>query len=222
MFLLKELINCINYGAVIAAFFGFVGTVAWLDLFGTEWTYRVLEDDKFYGNADFVQHYLIIPIMLYQFWNTVLCFVLNDMRDPVMMVHHSLTGLLAYAATHPFACYYALFFFGMSETTQLPLTVIDVLDHFPDIKKNHGTIDAVSKNLFGLLFFIIRIFFWTIVSIEFWKESLSLLQQSHVHDKRVVVFMLFANVILTSMQYFWAIKIIKIAIFSSPPVIKKD
>ena len=202
------------FNSLHVAFFGVVGTIAWLDIeqLGTGWSYRVLEDNKFYGNADFVQNYLIIPIMMYQFWNTVLCFILSDIRDPIMIVHHILTGMLAFSATHPFACYYALFFFGLAESTQLPLTVLDIFDHFPSIRKRHETIYTLSKYLFGAMFFGIRIILWSIVSFEFWTNCLNLLQQPHVHDKGVVLFMLIANIILTGMQYFWAFKILKIAV----------
>lgn len=191
-----------------------MGTVSWFDLFHSEWSYRLLDEDKFYGNADFVQNYLILPIMLYQFWNTVLCLILPDLRDPVMIAHHLLTCMVAYNATHPFGCYYALFFSGLSETTQLPLTVIDVFDHFPTIRKQHPVIDALSKSLFGVMFFCIRIVLWTIVSFEFVVDAVQLLHHHspRVHDRRVVVSMLLANVILTSLQYFWAFKIIKVAL----------
>ena len=205
--------RCSPFCCCFVAFFGIVGSISWLDLCDGGWSYRLLEVDKFYGNASFVQNYLIIPIMFYQFWNTILCLILPDIRDPVMIVHHILTGLLAYCATYPFACYYALFFFGLSETTQLPLTIVDVLDHFPSIRNNHPFVDALSKNLFGAMFFLVRIVLWTKVSVEFWAGCLDLLHQPHVHDKLVVMFMLLSNVILTGMQYLWAIKIGKIAIF---------
>lgn len=57
-------------------YFSIAGLVAF---FGSTWTR--LGSDKFYARDSFVENHLLLPMLIYQVWNTVFCISLKEMRD---------------------------------------------------------------------------------------------------------------------------------------------
>jgi hypothetical protein len=149
----------------------------------------------------------MIPMFSYQVWNVVLCFVLSDLFEPFFIGHHTVTATLAFFGTNPYVHYYGLFFFGIAELTNVPLTFVDVFKYFPDMKAKYSIVNEVSRVIFALSFIILRLIVWPVISLEFWRESFKLVQTGEAHNNFVVIFFLFANLFLTGLQFMWGSKI---------------
>jgi hypothetical protein len=187
-------------------YLGVVGTLAMFHLY-PEFDMTELEKNKFYGQAQFVEDHLIMPMLSYQGWNVLLCLVNADLRDPAMIGHHIATFSLAYFGLNPYVHYYALFFFGFAEMTNIPLTLVDIFKYFPDLKEKFSTINEICRISFALSFIVLRLIVWPYVSYGFWVGSLNLLQSGEAHSPLVVFVFLAANIFLTGLQFFWGSKI---------------
>ena len=143
----------------------------------------------------------------YQFWNTVLCFIMNDLKDPAMVGHHVFTGTLAYFGLYPYLHLKGLFFFGFAEMTNTVLTIYDLFKMFPEQKKKYTFLFNLAQYGFGISFIVIRLGMWPLISYEFWKGSISLLQTGKAHSSLVVITFLVANIFLTGLQFLWGSKI---------------
>jgi TLC domain len=136
----------------------------------------------------------------------------HDLWDPLMIGHHGVTGTLAYFGLHPYLHFYGLFFFGIAELTNIPLTIMDVFKYFKDkpLGKAMQMLNAGSRNTFAVSFIILRLAIWPVYSLPFWKGSIALLRgeqdaqsSERMHSTYVVGFFLFANLFLTGLQFFW-------------------
>ena len=130
-----------------------------------------------------------------------------------------------------------MFFFGVAELTNIPLTIIDVFKYLPALKQNYPNLNEFFRSSFAILFIILRLILWPIYCYEFWIHSLQLVVvglnnnntpntiasaintlltilnvtplASHIqcHSLFVVCFFLFANVLLTLLQFYWGVTI---------------
>lgn len=194
---------CVTYLAA-------AGVVGWFGLFGANVRAELI-DAPFYGKSKFVEDHLIYPMVSYQGWNLLLCFFNADLRDPAMIGHHLVTGSLAYFGLAPYLHYYGLFFFGVAELTNVPLTIVDVFKYFPDLAKKLSILNEISRISFAASFIILRLIVWPYFSYHFALGSINLLTtnfHTQCHSGFVVGFFLFANVFLTGLQFFWGSKII--------------
>ena len=142
-----------------------VGCIAWFrpeGLVPESWAteFATIDNDKFYGHAQFVEDHLIAPMLGYQVWNLLLCFISKDLMDPAMIGHHLITGSLAFIGLHPYLHWYGLFFFGFAEITNVPLTLVDIFKYFPDLKARFSLVNEASRVIFAVLFLSIRLIIW--------------------------------------------------------------
>ena len=120
----------ITAGACVT-YLGVAGVVGYLSLFGVD-CFGDFEksaegrDPTFYGRSDFVDNHMIYPMISYQGWNLLYTLVNADQFSWNMVGHHGVTGLLAYFGLSPYLHCYGLFFFGIAELTNIPLTFVDV------------------------------------------------------------------------------------------------
>jgi hypothetical protein len=191
---------------ICVTYLGIVGTLGLFHLY-SEFDMTELEANKFYGRAQFVEDHLIMPMISYQGWNVLLCFFNADLRDPAMIGHHLATFSLAYFGLNPYVHYYALFFFGFAEITNIPLTMVDIFKYFPDLKEKFPTLNELCRVSFALSFIVLRLIVWPYVSYTFWVGSINLLQSGEAHSSFVVFVFLAANIFLTGLQFFWGSKI---------------
>lgn len=191
---------------ICVTYLGIVGTLATFNLY-PEFNTKDIDNDKFYGRAQFVEDHLIMPMLSYQGWNVLLCLFNADLRDPAMIGHHIATFSLAYFGLNPYVHYYALFFFGFAEMTNIPLTLVDIFKYFPDLKEKYPTLNEICRISFAVSFIIIRLIIWPYISYGFWVGSIDLLQSGKAHSPFVVFVFLGANIFLTGLQFLWGSKI---------------
>jgi hypothetical protein len=190
-------------------FMSYVGFTAWFTLHGheAEFSHFTVVDNKFYGEADFITNHLIIPMLCYQIWNTVICILLPDLRKPVMILHHIVTASLAYGCTYPYGAYYTIFFFGVAESTNVPLTLLDIMEKL-NWDKKYAIAYKACQLCFLVMFFIFRIFLWTVTIYYYMTESWQLVVDDVAHSNFHVITNLFSSTFLTGLQYYWGYSMI--------------
>ena len=196
---------CVVWVAVAGTlgFFNFFEVVDNLDIYTT---------GKFYSRSIFVEENLVIPMLSYQLWNLVACILHNEYRDVATIGHHVVTAGLAYCGFAPYAQYYALFYFGVAEVTTIPLNIMTIFKHVPQLSANYPNVYTNSRNVFVVGYFIVRIFWWPVVSYELFFGCMDLLNNNLAHSNIVVWYFLFANLFLTGLQFFWAYLIVRKAL----------
>jgi hypothetical protein len=182
-----------------------IGAISWFEL-GNEWNRKHLAHDTFYVTTDFVNTHLCIPMIIYQLWNVVICILLNDLRDPIMIAHHLVTAYLAYTATI-FGHYYACFFFGLTEITNIPLTIMDIFDHFPYLNTKYSYINNISRISFAIMFYTVRIFMWIQTMYNYWRDSYIVITSGRAHSIPILLLNIISSAFLTVLQLLWAYKI---------------
>lgn len=204
---------CVTYLAI-------AGVIGSYGLFGFENESVRLSANPFYERSHFVEDHLVYPMISYQGWNFLLCLVNADLRDPAMIGHHVVTGTLAYFGLFPYLHYKGLFYMGVAELTNVPLTIVDIFKYFPDMAKKYSGLNEFSRISFALSFVLIRLLYWPYFSLDFWRGSIELIASGKAHSNFVVGFFLAANVFLTGLQFFWGSKIFGF-LFKKPKDVKK-
>ena len=90
--------------------------------------------------------------------------------------------------------YYAFFFVGIAEATNIPLTVVDACRAFPKLKEQIPKTNTMARLIFAISFFIVRVFWWPYVSYTFWLLSIDLIRNgdaTKIHNIFVVYIFLF-------------------------------
>jgi hypothetical protein len=189
---------------ISVCYMGISGLISYFCLFGVN-EYEYLMEDRFYRQSDFCLNHLIYPMICFQGWNLVLCFMNKDLNDPNMIIHHFLTTSLAYFGLHPYLHGGSIFFFGVAECTNIPLTVYDIFKYMKPAKwqEKFPIAFQVSQYSFAASFIVIRTIVWPMISWPFWIGSVELLRNGTAHNTFVVGFFLMANVFLTLLQFFW-------------------
>ncbi|KAJ8608249.1 hypothetical protein CTAYLR_009482 [Chrysophaeum taylorii] len=109
-----------------------------------------------------LMHVVLGEIVL---WDTPTGLAVRSLRQPAMIAHHVVMGILAYMGVrHSFCPYYSMVFFGLIELSSVPLALVD-LTHprhraWVDYVKGKPVLEAVqllSRALFALLYFVVRL-----------------------------------------------------------------
>ena len=197
--------DIISFALVASMLICYVTVAGFLGFFNL---YGVIDNeeiftDKFYAQSYYVENYLVYPMLIYRIWNLTVCLVLAEFRSPDAIGHHIVTGCLAYFGLAPYAQYYALFYFGVAELSSIPLSLMDMLKHLPDLAAKYPAAQNAAKGSFAVAFFIIRIFWWPFVSYELFLGCVDLFRTQKAHSSFVAGFFLFANMFLTFLQFYW-------------------
>lgn len=207
-------IMAFEFSALISVIYlGVAGVLGSYDLFGVQESVA-LGSDMFYARSKFVEEHLVYPMVTFQGWNVVLCFISSDLRDPAMIGHHLVTASLGYLGLAPYLHGAGLFFFGMAEISNIPLTVYDMFKYMKagGWQEKYSTLFQMSQVSFAICFLILRLIIWPIKSWTFWLGSIELLQSGKAHSNFTVGFFLLANSFLTLLQFLWGWQIIKFLI----------
>ena len=194
---------------VFVATAGVLGYFNFFDVMDNQNLYTI---EKFYGYSKHVEDYLVTPMLCYQLWNLVACLLHNEYRDLAGIGHHIVTSGLAYMGFHPYAQYYALFYFGVAELTTIPLNAVTIFKHLPHLSTQYPFLYQLARNSFVVSYFIVRIFWWPVVSYELFFGCIDLLTNNKAHSTFVVCYFLFANMFLTGLQFYWGYLIVRKAL----------
>eukprot|EP00045_Choanoeca_perplexa_P007939 m.72834 g.72834 ORF g.72834 m.72834 type:complete len:267 (+) comp14285_c0_seq2:872-1672(+) len=157
-------------------------------------------------------------MVAYQLYDLITMFIYKDLFTIAMLVHHILAGILALNGLYNFMHGYCYFFFGLIEVTNIPLTIIDIFKHYPDLIKQYPNTYTAIRNFFAISFILFRLIMWPIVSFEFWTATLTALSSGQIAkatrfgqpwlETTAAVTFLVANAGLTFLQCLWGKTII--------------
>jgi len=120
-----------------------------------------------------------------------------------MIAHHFAALLLSVLGLeYVYLHYYAPFFFGLVELSSIPLSVMDLFKDFKPLQKVYPTLFELSRSIFAVIFLVVRVGYWPVVSYLFWCDSLDELAAGSQPKPLVYTFCV-CNVVLTSLQLFW-------------------
>lgn len=183
------------------------GVIGYFGLFGVKtFPDGITADQSMYVRSEYIEKYMIIPMFAYQLWNIIAIFFVSDLFGYVMLGHHSFALVLSIFLTLPYSQWYAPFFLGIIELTNIPLTFVDIFRMFPEFEENSvgRALNSISKFLFTFSFFLIRLIIW--------PYQIYLLLKSLFNDIRypTVLGVGLAMVLaLTGLQYYWGYRIIR-------------
>ena len=141
----------------------------------------------------------------------MLYLALPELREPLLLLHHAVTAVLAYLAIYPVAyChYYILFFAGVAEASNVPLALVELCKLLPGLRAALPTTELLARASFFASFVVLRLLCWPLVALLFWRDSLRVLVDGPVHSHFAVLFYLAANALLTAMQLGWGFKLVR-------------
>ena len=174
-----------------------------------------LSIDRLYGSDPTVQQQLTIVAGM-EVWNFMFEWGKGkNTRDTLMLLHHALAAHIVYMSIYPpFLLYYAGFFYGCTSITTLVLNIFTLFRVFPELKNpsNYPRVYKTVKYTFGLMFIIIRGFWWTYVSIGWYNDTVPLLFDVKCHSQLMTLQSIAITTIVTGLQYIWCYRIIQLAL----------
>lgn len=188
---------------VACSYFGVFG--CWL------WWVEPTPVDRVHGHSDGCYH-IAVNMVAFQLWDAAISAILPKLRSPEMIAHHLVTAALAYFVTSDFLCYYAIYFLGVAELSNVSLTVVDIFKNVPQWQDRFSSINTAGRISFVLFFLALRVVGWPMVSYSFWCDTIPLLMGNDAQEqtpKPIIGFFLLANVFLTGLQILWASKLVR-------------
>jgi hypothetical protein len=191
---------------VILVYLTYQGFGTWLGYFGD---IKLLEGGNPYQDSEDVRVNILIPMMVYQFWNLICCSALKEFSDIPSLAHHFIAMLLSFFCQAPVWLYYATYFLACSEISTIPLTIVDIFAKFPRFRTRWEGLNAVSRVLFVASFMAARVFYFPYLDLRFWRHCYRVISNNeYVHSYPVFYFFLISNIFMTGLQFFWASKML--------------
>lgn len=156
---------------------------------------------------------ITVSMLAIQSYDTPISIIVPDLRAFTFVMHHAVVLSLSILCLRYRAFYYyAVYFLGVIELSSPWLAIVDAMRDFPKLGERFPAINEVARVIFAVTFFAVRVVGWVPVSIGFWRDALSLLQEDaamHTMPKWVPVFWLTTHAGLTCLQAWWASLILR-------------
>tara|TARA_B100000214_G_C23798302_1_gene549130 strand:- start:190 stop:774 length:585 start_codon:yes stop_codon:yes gene_type:complete len=164
-------------------------------IFSYNTIYHINKNDQIIG-------YIFLTYQLFNLF--IFSILIPKYRTFGNFIHHISTAFSAFLCFigyfHYFASYYAIYV----EISTIFLTfneIINITGYDMHIFK------ILNKILFVISFIFFRIIFWTLNTLFLLKITYILFKNDHINN--IIIIINIANIILSIMQYYWFIKIIK-------------
>lgn len=192
------------------------GTVVWL--FDAQVAQMQMGStiDRLYGYHE--SAWALIRFMIgFQIYDLVATGLEPSLRKLEHLAHHMatlLTALTAASSGGPFFCFYAVFFFGFTELSSVPLAFVDLFRQFPTLAKQLPAANEMSRTVFAVSFLVIRVVCFPYVMIaRFWPDLVDAWSTSGIRcSMPAYCWMFFSSVFLTLLQLFWGYKILRVVL----------
>jgi hypothetical protein len=179
------------------------GIIGWFELFDIDISNAKV--NPFFGHSDYVVNYLIVPLAMYQFWNSIFCMFHHNLRSFQTLTHHILAFILALCGLDSFLHYWAIYFFGITEISSVPLTIMAII-------KLCNRCDYVfykwCRTLFAITFLWIRVLCWPYYYIICVFQATQYYIDGSLYPPYYFIFTSISTA-LTMLQLLWGYKIIK-------------
>lgn len=122
------------------------------------------------------------------------------LNAPSMFLHHFSAGFCGLFSFLPFIQFYSIFFGGIVELSNIPLTWIDVAKTVPSLKKAYPGMYSGARICFALLFVLLRNIMWPYFAGLMCRDVYILRDRVHPAGQ---IFLYFAAAALTGLQVNW-------------------
>ena len=206
---MKENTDFISYDftcLLIIIYLVVAGIIAWFELFGVDITEA--KTNPFFGRSSYVIDHLISPLAAYQFWNLIFCLLYKEMRTLQILAHHAFAFILSLCGLDSFLHYWAIFFFGITEISSIPLTVMSIMNHLYGTKKKKYSVYRFCRVAFAVTFLYVRVLIWPFYYLHCIYQAFQYYIDGTLYP---IYFYIFASssTSLTILQLIWGSKIIK-------------
>jgi len=148
--------------------------------------------------------------IIYQVFGIGVAFIAQGtLLSTIMIVHHVCTLTLGFINLNPFVHYHIIFFGGVIELSNIPLSVMDIFKSFPELQDIAPALNNICRYLFAIFFLVLRVALWLTYGLRFHLDCIELLRTGTAHSNATVVINQVLNLILTAMQLLWASKVVK-------------
>ena len=152
-----------------------------------------------------VETHILIPMVSYQIVNFFLSFYINDFRSWLGLIHHaSAVSIAYYSIVSPIWQYYGIYFCGICELSSVPFAIAETLSKFERYRIKYVILNQVSRVLFVITFWTLRVAIFLYISKMFWSDCYEMyyVHQS-VRSMPIFVFYLCSNIFMNALQIFW-------------------
>lgn len=182
-------------------------------------TYGIILYTKYYNlvynkyvifeRNELIENHIIIPMLVYQFWNTIITFLNKDLYSIYYILHHIFVFVLGiFILTIPLFQYIIIYFFGLNEITNVFLTFVEIKKYDKQFEK-YKKFDLIVNIIFAFLYFIFRIIIWIYSNYQF--TLMNIIHKDILFSKYpiVILILITGNIFLTCLQFYWGFLIYK-------------
>ena len=157
-------------------------------------------------------------VIAYNLWALPMGLVIGEPTE--MIIHHIavlIVGCLAAFFTNGFR-YHAPFFFGLIETSSVPLVLMNLFRENPDLDAKYPLASLATALCFAISFLATRVVMWLPQAADFLRLSGMLAYTASTVSARVMLgASMVVCIFLTVLQLFWAFKIVQGLINAASP-----
>lgn len=155
----------------------------------------------------------------YQLFNATFSLLTPEHSTWILYGHHISAAYACWLSLqYQYLHHYGVLFLGLSEFSSIFLVVVDLANYFPPVPGTfYGLAVDFCRPAFAAAFFFCRIVIWLKVSRQLWSDSFSVLKSGNSEKYRPgkafgLYSYFFLNVILSTLQIFWAGIILQFAL----------
>lgn len=152
---------------------------------------------------ELIENHILIPMLVYQFWNTVISLLHKDLYSIYFILHHVFVFILGiFILWIPLFQYIIIYFFGLNEITNVFLSLIEIKEYDKRFEK-YTQFNFIINIIFILLYFIFRIVIWIYANYQF--ILMNIIHKEILFSKyKIIIFILITgNIFLTFLQFYW-------------------
>lgn len=148
----------------------------------------------------------------FELYNTLTCVFMYTSGFAFIM-HHLVTFTLCFISTgwptaqSAYVHFYAIFFFGLSNASSIPLASYTVCETLKTAYPRFERPYVAFQMAFAALFLLVRVCIWPVVSLRFWIDSYVAFRGDWTHSCPATALLLLSNVFLTGLQFVWGRKV---------------
>ncbi len=165
-------------------------------------------DNIFKTNNDVINH-IIIPMILYQGWNTIITYLNKDLYSIAYILHHLFVILLGIIGLQSYCQYYTIVYFGLLEISNIFLSIIEYSKYEKYIILNK-ILYNVNNLFFVFSFYILRIILFQYINYLMFGSLLY--EKDTIFTNKYIVqtyIILISTLLLSYLQFHWGYKIYK-------------
>jgi hypothetical protein len=209
----KITVNNNKENLVVSQIVTSLGCVTYLSISGiilyNKYSNILFERDNIFKSNDDVINHIIIPMILYQGWNTVITYLNKDLYSIAYILHHLFVILLGIIGLQNYCQYYTIVYFGLLEISNIFLSIIEYGKYEKYIILNK-ILYNVNNLLFVFSFYILRIILFQYTNYLMFGSLLY--ERDKIFSNKYIVqtyIILISTLLLSYLQFHWGYKIYK-------------